>query len=145
MTTITEPLTDPTGSDQVGIASLTQKVMAAWAYNDADGFADLFVPNGTMIIAGVYRNGREEIRQYLTEAYQGAYKGTQVTGKPLSIRMLGPDAAILLSYGGVLQPGESEVSQSGAIRASWVVVRRGDEWRLAAYQNTPVNSPAEQS
>ncbi|MDM4719647.1 SgcJ/EcaC family oxidoreductase [Micromonospora sp. WMMA1363] len=138
--TTTGPLATPSSSDQVGIASLTQKVMAAWAYHDADGFADLFVEDGTMILAGVYRNGREEIREYLTEAYQGRYKGTQVTGKPLSVRSLGPDSAVLLSYGGVLEPGESEVSSRGAVRASWVVVKRDGEWRLAAYQNTPANT-----
>lgn len=138
--TTTGPLAAPSSSDQVGIASLTQKVMAAWAYHDADSFADLFVEDGTMILPGIYRNGREEIRQYLAEAYQGRYKGTQVTGKPMSMRSLGPDAAILLSYGGVLESGESEVSSKGAVRASWLVVKRDGEWRLAAYQNTPANA-----
>jgi uncharacterized protein (TIGR02246 family) len=130
----------PSQADQVGIASLTQKVIAAWAYHDADGFAELFIESGTMVLAGVYRNGREEIREYLKEAYEGRYKGTQVTGKPLSIRVLGPDSAILLSKGGVLEAGESEVSPTGAVHASWVVVKQDGEWRLAAYQNTPVNA-----
>jgi uncharacterized protein (TIGR02246 family) len=140
MTTSSLPVTEPSDADKVGIASLTQKVIAAWAYNDADAFADLFTENGTMILAGVYRNGREDIRAYLREAYLGRYKGTQVTGKPLSIRLLGADAAILLSQGGVLEAGESEVNATQAIRASWTCVRQGAEWRLAAYQNTPVNA-----
>jgi uncharacterized protein (TIGR02246 family) len=142
MTTINVPGSEPSNADKAGIASLTQKVIAAWAYHDADGFAELFIENGTMILAGVYKNGREEIREYLKDAYEGRYKGTQVTGKPLSIRSLGPDAAILLSQGGVLEKGESEVSPSAAIRASWVVVKQDGQWRLAAYQNTPLNAAA---
>jgi uncharacterized protein (TIGR02246 family) len=138
MTTTNVPGSAPSQADQVGIASLTQKVIAAWAYHDADGFADLFIENGTMILAGVYRSGREEIREFLKEAYEGRYKGTQVTGKPLGIRVLGPDSAILVSQGGVLEAGESEVSADAAIRASWVVVKQDDQWLLAAYQNTPV-------
>ncbi|WP_119728803.1 SgcJ/EcaC family oxidoreductase [Thermomonospora amylolytica] len=140
MTSTTPPATEPSDADKAGIAALTQKVIAAWAYHDADGFADLFTEDGTMILAGVYRNGREAIREFLREAYQGRYKGTQVTGKPLGIRMLDSDAAILLTQGGVLEAGESEVSPAAAIRASWVVVRRDGQWRLAAYQNTPVNA-----
>ncbi|GAB3463664.1 SgcJ/EcaC family oxidoreductase [Actinophytocola sediminis] len=138
MTTSNVAGSTPSQGDQVGIASLTQKVIAAWAYHDADGFADLFIESGTMVLAGVYRSGREQIREYLKEAYEGRYKGTQVTGKPLGIRVLGPDSAILLSRGGVLEAGESEVSRDGAVHASWVVVKQDGEWRLAAYQNTPV-------
>jgi uncharacterized protein (TIGR02246 family) len=126
-----------TNADKAAIAALTQKVVAAWAYHDADTFASVFTDDGTMILAGVFCDGPGEVRAHMAEAFEGRYKGTQVTGKPISIRSLGPDAAILLSNGGVLERGETEVSEAGAIRASWLVVRRDGEWRLAAYQNTP--------
>lgn len=124
-------------SDAAAIAILTQKMVAGWAYGEAETIADLFVEDGTMILAGVFCNGRDEIRDYFATAFEGKYKGTQVTGKPISIRPLGPDVAILLSQGGVLEAGETEVSETGAIRASWLVVRVDGQWRLAAYQNTP--------
>lgn len=123
--------------DKVAIASLTQKVIAAWAYHDADAFAEVFTEDATMTLAGLYKKGREEIRAYMAEAFEGKYKGTQVTGKPVDLRPLGRDAAILLSQGGVLEPGESEVSDRGAVRAAWVVVKQDGKWLLAAYQNTP--------
>ncbi len=126
-------------ADSAAIAALTQKVVSAWAYHDADTFASVFTDDGTMILTGVYCEGREQVRAYMAEAFEGKYKGTQVTGKPISMRSLGPDTAILLSLGGVLEPGETEVSDSGAIRASWLVVRQDGEWRVAAYQNTPRN------
>jgi uncharacterized protein (TIGR02246 family) len=124
-------------SDAAAIAALTQRMVAGWAYGEAETIADLFVEDGTMILAGVYCANRDEIRDYFAKAFEGTYKGTQVTGKPISIRDLGPDVAILLSQGGVLEAGETEVSESGAIRASWLVVRRDGQWRLAAYQNSP--------
>jgi uncharacterized protein (TIGR02246 family) len=62
-----------------------------------------------------------------------------VVGTPISLRMLGDNTAILLSRGGVVAPGETEPSHERTIHASWVVVRDGDAWRLAAYQNTPAN------
>jgi uncharacterized protein (TIGR02246 family) len=142
-TSMTATTTNPAGlsdADKVAIASLTQRVIAAWAYQDADAFADVFTEDGTMILPGVYHKGRPAIRDYMADAFEGVYKGTQVTGKPLDMRPLGGDAAILLSQGGVLQLGESEVSQSAAIRAAWVVVKQDGQWRLAAYQNSPKNN-----
>jgi uncharacterized protein (TIGR02246 family) len=124
-------------SDAAAIAALTQKMVAGWAYGEADTIASLFVEDGTLILSGVFCNSREEVREYFAEAFENHYKDTQVTGKPISIRVLGPDTAILLSHGGVLEPGETEVAEAGAIRASWLVVKRDGEWKLAAYQNTP--------
>lgn len=131
-----------TDSDAAAIGALTQRMVAGWASGDADAIADLFVEDGTMVLAGVYCDGKDEIRAYFAAAYQGRYKDTQVIGKPLSIRALAPDVAILLSQGGVLETGESEVSDTNAIRASWLVVKRDGEWLLAAYQNSPRHDAA---
>lgn len=131
-----------TDADKAAIAALTQKVVAAWAYHDADSFASVFADDGTMILPGVYCDGRDEVRNYMEKAFKEHYKGTQVTGKPISIRPLGPDTAILLSNGGILMPGETEITESSAIRASWLAVRQDQQWRLAAYQNTPRNDAA---
>lgn len=134
---MTTTIAQPTQADMAAIASLTQCMIAAWAVQDAEAIANLFVEDGTMIIAGTYRDSRAAIQDYFTEAFRGEYKGTQVTGKPLAARFFGPDVGVLLTVGGVLEPGETEVSNKQAIRASWTVVRRDGEWRLAAYQNTP--------
>lgn len=134
---MTATITQPTKADMAAIASLTQRMIAAWAVGDAASIAGLFVDDGTMILAGTYCDGRPAIEAYFARAFQGEYQGTQVTGRPLASRFFGPDAGVLLTIGGVLEPGETEVSGKQAIRASWTVVRRDGEWRLAAYQNTP--------
>ncbi|MER7012751.1 SgcJ/EcaC family oxidoreductase [Saccharopolyspora sp. NPDC000359] len=141
MSTSTAGVGEPTDADKAAIAALTQKLGAAWANHDADSFADQFVEDASMIIAGVYRDSRDGIREYMAEAYRGRFKGTRVTGTPVSMRMLGDDVAILLTRGGVLEPGQTEPSDHRAIYASWLVVRDGAGWRLAAYQNTPVHNP----
>jgi len=129
--------TDAKPADQASVAALTQQMLASWAYADADGFADLFIEQGTLILPGIYRQGREDIRVFAKDAFENQYKGTQVTGKPISMRFFGPDVALLITSGGVLAAGETEVSDGQAIRASWFVIRVEGEWRLAAYQNSP--------
>jgi uncharacterized protein (TIGR02246 family) len=138
--TITTPAptsSGPSEADKVAIATLTQKVIAAWAYHDAAAFAGVFTEDGTMIIEGQYHKGRAAIEAYMEEAFTGKWRGSQVTGKPIDLRFLSNDVALLLTQGGALLPGETEVQEAGAIRASWTAVRVDGQWQLAAYQNTP--------
>jgi uncharacterized protein (TIGR02246 family) len=123
--------------DQAAIAAVPGRLVAAWAAQDADAFADLFHPDGTMVLPGVYQSGRDNIRAFMTAAYAGPYKGTSVTGTPIDIKPLAPGAVALLTEGGVIAAGETELSDEAAIRASWILVKRDDEWRLAVYQNCP--------
>ncbi len=136
-TSTQEAVAGSVAAEQAAVAALTQRVISAWAYGDGDAFADLFVEDGTMALPGLFRKGREEIRAYLRESFAGPYKNTQVTGKPLDLRFLTPDCAMLITQGGVLAPGETEVRDEQAIRATWTAVKRDGQWRMAAYMNTP--------
>ena len=127
----------PTDADKAAVVGLTQRLVTAWASRDADAFADLFVTDGTMILPGVFCTGRSEIRAFMKNAFETQYKDTQVTGKPLNMRFLASGVAVLLTEGGVMAKGETEVSADRAIRATWLAVRRDKQWRLANYQNSP--------
>ena len=120
------------------LAAVPGRLVSAWAAHDAEAFSQLFIQDGTMILPGVYKKGREDIRMHMEAGYAGPYKGTSVTGTPLEIKPLGSDAFALITVGGVLAPGEKEVSSKEAIRASWILVKDDDgTWRLAVYQNCP--------
>ena len=120
-----------------------QRIVDAWANNDADGFAAVCAEDATMILPDdVYLAGREQIRSYMKAAFDGPYKNTTVFGAPLMVRALSEDVAVLTTRGGVVQPGKKEVAPEDAIRATWVVARYGEEWLVAAYQNTPVDRAA---
>ena len=129
--------TDVSAAEKASVAAFTQQVVAAWAYQDADGFADLCTEDATLILPAVLCQNKEEIRTFFKNAFENEYKNTQVTGKPISMRFYGHDICLLITSGGVLAAGQSEVSEAQAIRASWFVVRVDGQWRLAAYQNTP--------
>ncbi|CCH31208.1 SgcJ/EcaC family oxidoreductase [Actinosynnema sp. NPDC047251] len=132
--------TGPSKADQAAIAALPQRMIAGWALHDASAIADLFTEDGVMILPGLYRKGRNEIREFMAAAFEGPYRGTTVAGTPLDLRLFGPDFGILVTEGGVLAPGDTEVTAERAIRGSWVVVKQDGEWRLATYQNSPANT-----
>ena len=124
-------------ADRAAIADVPARMVAAWRAHDADAFADLFAEDGTMILPGLIREGRDAIREFMVGAYQGPYRGTTVTGRPIAIKPLAAGAVAVLTEGGVLAPGADELDPKDAIRASWILVKRDGKWVLAVYQNCP--------
>jgi uncharacterized protein (TIGR02246 family) len=129
--------TEVSAADQAAVAELPQRLLTAWAHQDAASIAGLFTDDGTLILPGVFKQGRADIQAYFKDAFDADYAGTRVVGTPIGLRFFGADVALLLSAGGVVAAGESEVSDAQAIRASWTAVRTDGRWLLAAYHNTP--------
>jgi uncharacterized protein (TIGR02246 family) len=124
-------------AEQAAIAAVPARMVAAWAAHDADAFADLFISDGSMMLPGVYKTGHDDIKAFMAAGFAGPYQGTQVTGQPLEIKPLASDAVAVITEGGVIGAGESELSDAAAIRASWILVKRDGQWKLAVYHNCP--------
>lgn len=109
-------------------------VMDTWAAGDADGFADLFAEDGTLV-GDAYMRDRAEIRSFMAVGFAGPYRGTRLRVEPLTVRSLSADVRWLVTRGGVLVGEETEAPPERQFLATCLLVRRGPGWAIAAYQN----------
>ena len=133
----TQTATSPRPADESAARAVVDNIGKAWAANDANAFADAYTVDGTMILSGDrFMQGRETIRTMATQQFASAHRGTTLLQNIVEVRALGSDAAVVITEGGVLAPGETAPAPERAIRATWVLQKQADEWLIAAYQNT---------
>lgn len=119
--------------------TIPQRIAAAWADNDADAFADIFTGNGSELIGDDQMVSQESIRSYMTDGFQGIYRGSRVVGWPISVKFLTDDVALLVTGGGVLMPGDAGLAPERELRSTWVVLREDEgRLRLVSHQSSPI-------
>lgn len=128
-----------TSPAEKAVLTVPLRIQAAWAANDADAFADIFTENGSELIGDDQLNGREEIREYLTAAFAGVFKGSRVRGWALSLQFIADDVALLTTGGGVVLAGATDIAPEHELRSTWVIVREAPgRLRLVSHQSSPV-------
>ncbi|GHJ44195.1 hypothetical protein Cs7R123_15370 [Catellatospora sp. TT07R-123] len=130
-----------TDADLAAVSKVPQRIIEAWAKNDADAFAAVFTEDGTLILPDdIFLKSRAEVHDFMAKAFAGPFKGTRVTGTPLAVKPLAANAVLVITRGGVLAPGDEDVTAERAIRASWLLAKKDGEWLITAYQNTPIRA-----
>jgi uncharacterized protein (TIGR02246 family) len=126
-----------TSSDDRAVRDTIRALYTAWAANDADTLAALYVEDATVVQPGTYRQNRDDVRAGMAAAFAGPLRGSTVIDEVHSVRLLGDAAAVVISEGGVVRAGEAELPGDRAVRATWVLVKQDGTWRIAAYHNSP--------
>ena len=121
------------------IVSVIQAVYDAWAAGDADAFAELYTDDATVVQPGINKRNRRDIRTTMAAGFAGPLKGSRVLDEPQSVRFLGSDTAVVITEGGVLMAGQSELPAERRVRATWVLTKQNEQWYVGAYQNSPAN------
>jgi uncharacterized protein (TIGR02246 family) len=111
----------------------------AWAANDADLFATLYLDDATVVQPGIYKRNNTDVRTSMATLFAGPLKGSRVLDTPQSIRFLAEDVAVVITEGGVLMAGETVLPPERRVRATWVLAKRGGKWFIAAYHNSPAD------
>jgi len=123
------------------VREVLRGTVSAWTANDPDAFAELYAKDATVTLAnGTYLRGRDEIRAYMAAGFAGPMRGTSGMDEPESVRLLGDNAAVVISRSGFLLPGESAPPADRLRRATWVLSRQDGTWTVAAYANCPATT-----
>jgi uncharacterized protein (TIGR02246 family) len=130
-----------TGRRQKAILTVPMRIQAAWAVNDPDAFADVFAENGSLLMQDNQLTSREQIRTYMANGFQGPLKGARVKGWPTTVKVLTDKAAMVVTEGGILMPGDTELQEKNLIRAIWIITKQPDgRLYLLSHQSCPIKS-----
>jgi uncharacterized protein (TIGR02246 family) len=132
---MTSIATSALGSDEKAVCAVLDQMYAAWAAGDADAIAALYASDATVTMPGVYHLGAETIRAWFAAGFAGRLRGSSATDDARSVRFAGPDAAVVISTGGIRLAGEASVPEERLVRATWVLARRDGDWLILAYHN----------
>jgi uncharacterized protein (TIGR02246 family) len=135
--TIADTTTTDTG--RAAVRTVLQRIYAAWAANDADAFAALYLDDASVVMPGVVHHSRDALRAAMAAGFTGPLQGSRGIDDTGSVRLVGPDTAIVVSTAGILMAGEDVLPREREVHATWVLVRRDDGWRIAAYANAPAH------
>lgn len=116
-----------TGSgDEQAVHALIQSVGAALNARDYAAAANLFADDGDLIFPrGPHTTGPDDIRAVWQQRWSAVSPDRRMTLTTTPARFLTPDVAV------VDVRGEYSVGEPARDRATYVVVRRNGEWRVA--------------
>lgn len=128
-----------TSHDERAVLTVAMRIQAAWESNDADVFAEVFHPNGSLLMQDTQLTSRDEIRSYMRAGFEGPYRGARVTGWPLTTQFLDSNVAVVVTEGGIILAGEDEPAPERKIRATWIIVKDADnKLSLFSHQSSPL-------
>jgi uncharacterized protein (TIGR02246 family) len=139
MTTINE------SAERRAILELGQALQDSWNRGDAAGYASLFTDDADFVAwNGSRGRGRQAIEDGHRRLFDGLLAGSRMvlvdddaeSAPPESLRFVRPDVAIMVLSGVVTPVGQSAASPDHQSVQTFVLVKNGNRWRIAAFQNT---------
>jgi uncharacterized protein (TIGR02246 family) len=116
------------------ITAVLDRLTDAWNRGDGAAYGAQFTSDATYITyVGTLYVGGQEIGHAHQVLFDSFLKDTRLAGQTVSIRVTGPDTAVVITRGATYKgkPGKLDKIQT------YTLARQGDgEWKIAAFQNT---------
>ena len=134
-------MTDPTKA-RAAAEAIAVSLTTAWNAADSKAFAAQFTGDADFVnIFGTHVTGSNEIAQLHQTIFDTIYKGSTNAFAVEEVRSLGDHGAVAHIRAHVHAPCGPLAGEVITL-ATAVIVREGHTWRIAAFQNTRVQTPA---
>ncbi|MHB9133560.1 MAG: SgcJ/EcaC family oxidoreductase [Armatimonadota bacterium] len=128
-------------ADEVAVCALYTQLMDAWNAGSGDAMAALYTADGDLIgFDGTHFIGREEIATFHQRLFDTVMQGSRLVGDVRDVRFLCPEVAVLHATGQTIMPGQTAPTQERDSIQTIVAVKEDGVWRIAAFQNTRIQS-----
>jgi uncharacterized protein (TIGR02246 family) len=119
------------------VEALYGGLLRCWNERDADGFADLFRHDGTLVgFDGSCIEGAAAIAEHLGAIF-GDHEPARYVARTREVRPLGPSTALLRAVAGMVPPGADDLRPELNTVHLLVAAREADGWQVAHLQATP--------
>ena len=130
--------------EERAVAAVFEETSKAWADGVAGAFTRWYAEGATVIFPGVHLRDRAEIRTAMGAAFADPLKGTRRIHAVQSVRLLGADAAVVVTRSATTSPGETEPPAERWESATWTLSKQDGRWLIEAYHSCPAPAaPAE--
>jgi uncharacterized protein (TIGR02246 family) len=124
---------------RAAVEDFLDRFRTAWDAGDARAYAGLFTEDATYVIfLGEALVGRNEIERNHVDVFGRWQKDTKMAVKTIGVQSLGADVYSVLTVGGI--GGKAPIVYDKI--QTFTLVRRGDRWLCAAFQNAAMSDRA---
>ena len=134
---MTTPAQHADALDEAVVRVLYHRLLDCWNARDAAGFAELFAADGSLVgFDGSQVNGRVAIDLHLKGIF-AEHTPAAFLGIVREVRRLTEDVELLRAVAWMVPPGASDIKPEVNAVQTLIAVRKGNEWKLAMFHNTP--------
>ena len=127
-------------NDDSAVTAVLDEVYAAWAAGDADTFVAPYAEHATAVLPGSYLQDKNAIRATMADGFTGPLNGSKGIYQVQSIRFPSTDTAIVVSQGGIMFAGQTDIAAETRSVDTWVLARQDGAWRVEAFHNCAQDS-----
>lgn len=119
------------------VRELYRRLTEAWDKRNARDYTLVFADDATLVgYDGSEVNGQAKIGSHISEIFSHHQTASYVT-LVREVRGISNEVWLLRAEVGMIPPGKEELNPDRNAVQVMVAVRKGGEWRIALFQNTP--------
>lgn len=126
--------------DETAIRKIIGRLQEGWNSGSGKAFAEPFAEDADyVVINGMFIKGRAAIEAGHQRIFDTIYKNSRINPSVQRIRLLG-DGVAIAHIQWHLKTGEGAAQRERKAMNSMILIKKNDQWSIAAFQNTSVDS-----